>query len=203
MVTACATYAPGWWGCNCLGVYIGTVHAPIDWIDDFPVFLAITGGGALIALIGFMDDQGHIAACWRLLGHFNAAIGLLFWIDGFPAIELFGHAFDLGWFGHVLCASYLVWLLNLYNFMDGIDGIASINAICACLGACLLYWVNGAADLIWAPLLLAAAVAGLLCWSFPPAKIFMCDAGSGFRGLSSEGSHFRPPGSPPICCGVG
>jgi Fuc2NAc and GlcNAc transferase len=145
--------------------------------------LAIAGAGSLIAIIGFMDDHGHIAARWRLVGHFAAAAGLLWCFGGLPVIEIFGHAYDLGWLGHILAAFYLVWLLNLYNFMDGIDGIASVEAICVCLGACLLYWVSGAADLIWAPLLLAAAVAGFLFWNFPPAKIFMGDAGSGFLGI--------------------
>lgn len=148
-----------------------------------PVFAAMAGAGSVIAIIGFMDDHGHIAARWRLLGHFTASIWLLFWMGGLPAVELFGHTFDLGWLGNVLGAFYLVWLLNLYNFMDGIDGIASVEAICVCLGACLLYWVAEDLDLIWAPLLLAAAVAGFLFWNFPPAKIFMGDAGSGFLGI--------------------
>ena len=146
-------------------------------------FFAIAGGGAMIAVIGFMDDHGHIAARWRLLGHFAASAWLLFWIGGLPVVEIGGGTFDLGWFGHVLAAFYLVWLLNLYNFMDGIDGIASVEAICVCLGACLLYWVSGAADLIWAPLLLAVSVVGFLFWNFPPARIFMGDAGSGFLGI--------------------
>lgn len=145
--------------------------------------LAIAGAGALIAVIGFMDDHGHIAARWRLLGHFAASTWLLFWIGGLPIVEIGGGAFDLGWFGHVLAAFYLVWLLNLYNFMDGIDGIASVEAICVCLGGCLLYWVSGATDLVWAPLLLAVSVAGFLFWNFPPARIFMGDAGSGFLGI--------------------
>ncbi|MGY2339194.1 MraY family glycosyltransferase [Pseudomonas sp. SDO5532_S415] len=149
----------------------------------FQAFLAIAGAGALIAVIGFMDDHGHIAARWRLLGHFAASIWLLYWLGGLPVIEFFGRTFDLGWLGHVLAAFYLVWLLNLYNFMDGIDGIASVEAICACLGACVLYWLGGANDLIWAPLLLAFAVAGFLFWNFPPARIFMGDAGSGFLGV--------------------
>lgn len=147
------------------------------------VFLAIAGAGAMIAVIGFMDDHGHIAARWRLLGHFAASIWLLFWIGGLPVVEFFGQTFDLGWFGHVLAAFYLVWLLNLYNFMDGIDGIASVEAIGVCLGACLLYWMKGATELIWAPLLLAVSVAGFLFWNFPPARIFMGDAGSGFLGI--------------------
>lgn len=146
-------------------------------------FLAIAGGGALIAVIGFMDDHGHIAARWRLLGHFVASLWLLFWLGGLPAVQIWGGTFDLGWFGHLLAAFYLVWLLNLYNFMDGIDGIASVEAICVCLGACLLYWAGNTTQLIGAPLLLAVSVAGFLFWNFPPARIFMGDAGSGFLGI--------------------
>jgi Fuc2NAc and GlcNAc transferase len=149
----------------------------------FQTFLAIAGAGALIAVIGFMDDHGHIAARWRLLGHFVASIWLLFWLGGLPVVEIAGGTFDLGWIGHGLAAFYLVWLLNLYNFMDGIDGIASVEAICVCLGACLLSWFSGAVELIWAPLMLAVAVAGFLFWNFPPARIFMGDAGSGFLGV--------------------
>lgn len=146
-------------------------------------FVANAGAGLAIALIGFMDDHGHIAARWRLLGHFASAVWLLAWIGGLPPLDAFGFSVNLGWAGHVLAAFYLVWLLNLYNFMDGIDGIASVEAICACLGACLLYWLSGLDSLIWAPLLLAASVAGFLYWNFPPARIFMGDAGSGFLGI--------------------
>ncbi|ALI05857.1 MULTISPECIES: glycosyltransferase family 4 protein [Pseudomonas] len=144
---------------------------------------ALLGAGSGIALLGFLDDHGHIAARWRLLGHFLGAIWALFWLGGLPALELFGFVLDLGWLGHVLAAIYLVWMLNLYNFMDGIDGIASVEAICACLGACLLYWLGGFENLILAPLVLAMAVAGFLYWNFPPARIFMGDAGSGFLGI--------------------
>jgi Fuc2NAc and GlcNAc transferase len=150
-------------------------------------FFANAGAGAAIAIIGFMDDHGHIAARWRLLGHFAAATWLLAWMGGLPFIELFGIRFNLGWVGHVLATFYLVWLLNLYNFMDGIDGIASVEAICVCLAACLLYGFSGLESLIWGPLLLAASVAGFLYWNFPPAKIFMGDAGSGFLGIMLGG----------------
>lgn len=146
--------------------------------------LALGGASALIAVIGFMDDHGHIAARWRLIGHFVAAIWALFWLGGVPPIEVLGVELDLAWVGGVLAAFYLVWLLNLYNFMDGIDGIASVEAICACLGACLLYALGGHAQLIALPLLLAGAVLGFLFWNFPPARIFMGDAGSGFLGIA-------------------
>jgi Fuc2NAc and GlcNAc transferase len=159
----------------------------VEGLISSSVFFGNAGAGAAIALIGFMDDHGHIAARWRLLGHFAAASWLLGWSGGLPAIELFGVHFDLGWTGYVLFIFYLMWLLNLYNFMDGIDGIASVEAICVCLGACLLYWMAGVDYLIWGPLLLAASVAGFLCWNFPPAKIFMGDAGSGYLGIMLGG----------------
>jgi Fuc2NAc and GlcNAc transferase len=99
-------------------------------------------------------------------------------------VELIGFKLQLGILGHVIAALYLVWLLNLYNFMDGIDGIASVEAICVCLGATTLYWYLGRTELVIAPVLLAIAVAGFLYWNFPPARIFMGDAGSGFLGIS-------------------
>ncbi|WP_431080217.1 MraY family glycosyltransferase [Pseudomonas thivervalensis] len=146
--------------------------------------VALGGAGALVAIVGFMDDQGHIAARWRLLGHFSAAVWALAWLEGLAPLNLFGVSVDLSWIGHALAAFYLVWILNLYNFMDGIDGIASIEAVSACLGASALYVLSGFTDLIWPPLILAAAVLGFLFWNFPPAKIFMGDAGSGFLGIA-------------------
>jgi Fuc2NAc and GlcNAc transferase len=148
-----------------------------------PVLVAIGGAGALVAIVGFMDDHGHIAARWRLLGHFCAAAWSLFWLGGLPPVTMLGATVDLGWIGCILAAFYLVWMLNLYNFMDGIDGIASVEAISACLGACLIYWIGGFDQQIWVPALLATAVGGFLFWNFPPARIFMGDAGSGFLGV--------------------
>lgn len=148
-----------------------------------PVLIAIIGSGGMVAVIGFMDDHGHIAARWRLLGHFGAAIWALFWLGGLAPLNVFGFAVDLGLVGHVLAAFYLVWMLNLYNFMDGIDGIASIEAVTVCCGISFIYMLCGLPELIWMPMFLAAAVAGFLFWNFPPAKIFMGDAGSGFLGI--------------------
>ncbi|WIE48888.1 glycosyltransferase family 4 protein [Pseudomonas sp. GM17] len=150
---------------------------------SFAALYGLLGSGLLVAVIGFADDHGHIVAKWRLLGHFIAAAWALFWLNGLPPMSIFGGILDLGWFGNVLALVYLVWMLNLYNFMDGIDGLAGVEAISACLGICLVYWLGGVAELIWMPLILAASVAGFLCWNFPPARIFMGDAGSGFLGF--------------------
>jgi len=150
----------------------------------WPLAAALLGAGSGIALLGFLDDHGHISARWRLLGHFIAAAWSLFWLGGLPPLTLLGFTLELGWIGHLLAAIYLVWLLNLYNFMDGIDGIASLEAICVCLGGALLYGLNSQTSLAVLPLLLAFAVAGFLYWNFPTARIFMGDAGSGFLGIT-------------------
>lgn len=147
------------------------------------LIIAMLGAGSTVALLGLLDDRGHIPVRWRLLGHFIAAVWVLVWFDGLPPINTFGVLLDFGWLGHFLALFYLVWMLNLYNFMDGIDGIASVEAITVCLAACLIYWLSGYHDLIWAPILLVMSVLGFLYWNFPPARIFMGDAGSGFLGM--------------------
>ncbi|MBD8472747.1 glycosyltransferase family 4 protein [Pseudomonas sp. CFBP 8770] len=145
------------------------------------VWLALFGSGALVAVVGFLDDHNHIAARWRLLGHFAAAAWALLCLGGMPGVV--GAVDGLAALWWVFGLLYLVWMLNLYNFMDGIDGIASVEAICVCAGACLIYALGGHAQLMWLPAVLAAAVSGFLLWNWPPAKIFMGDAGSGFLGL--------------------
>lgn len=150
---------------------------------DISVLTGLLGSGLIVAIIGFADDHGHIAAKWRLLGHFSAAVWALFWFDGLPPLQILGTTFNFGWVGCVLAAFYLVWMLNLYNFMDGIDGLASAQAITVCLGICLCYWLSGNIELMGPPLILASAVGGFFCWNFPPARIFMGDAGSGFLGI--------------------
>lgn len=141
------------------------------------------GAGATVAALGFIDDHGHIPARWRLLAQFVAATWALYWLGGLPPVVLLGHVLDLGFIGNVLAVVYLVWVLDLYNFMDGIDGLASVEAISVCLAGSLLYVLLGAPGLALVPLLLAAAVTGFLYWNYPPARIFMGDAGSGFLGL--------------------
>lgn len=151
---------------------------------DAPLFYALIGAGALTAIVGFLDDHGHIAARWRLLAHFAAAVWTVVWLGGLPAISVFGLSVDVSWFGYLFAITYLVWMLNLYNFMDGIDGIASVEAITVCMGGCVLYWVNGTPGEGWSLVTLACCAAGFLLWNVPPARIFMGDAGSGFLGMA-------------------
>lgn len=145
--------------------------------------VGLLGAGVAVALIGFLDDHGHVPARWRLLVHVASASWGLYWLGGAPSLVLGGTSIELGWLGALLGVFYLVWLLNLYNFMDGIDGIAGVEAVTTCLSIVLICLLLNDWSAALLPAMLGLAAAGFLIWNFPPAKIFMGDAGSGFVGL--------------------
>lgn len=150
-----------------------------------PSFLAaVCGGGGLVALIGFVDDHRHVPAPWRLLTHLLAVAWALYWLDGMSFASTTEFVAIPPWLVNSLAAVCMVWLVNLYNFMDGIDGIASTEAITVSFGGAVVLLIVEPATHSWiAPALLIASVAGFLYWNYPPARIFMGDAGSGFLGF--------------------
>ena len=145
--------------------------------------LTLIAAGFVIALLGFLDDHGHINSMLRLAVHFLVAIGVVISLGGFSEVTAF-NGLQLGFLANIIAVLFLVWLLNLYNFMDGINGIASVEAITTVVSMAILYYVLNTtlnSDILW---LLAACVFGFLLWNFPKAKIFMGDACSGFLGLT-------------------
>lgn len=145
------------------------------------VAVAMFGGGVVVAGAGFADDRRHVPARWRLLAHFMGVLWVLVWLA--PAIASPLSAVLPLAVAFPVLAIFMVWVLNLYNFMDGIDGIASLEAITVCVLGAALLWSLGQPGMAVLPLVLAACTAGFLIWNFPPARIFMGDAGSGFLGL--------------------
>ncbi len=146
-------------------------------------FWALFIGGAGIAAVGVVDDRGHVPARWRLLVHFLTATFALFCFGWAPGI-LFSAQLWVVWVGNIACLFIVVWMLNLFNFMDGIDAIASVEAISVSLGAALIIWGhNGQSSNFLILLLLASSCLGFLVWNWPPAKIFMGDVGSAFLGF--------------------
>ncbi len=151
-------------------------------INDDQVVLMI--GGGVIAFTGFLDDHHSLSAKWRLLIQVLVAIFLVFSIGELPAILLFNQTVQPDLIGYPLLVVSLVWMTNLYNFMDGIDGLAGIEVVSVCVLMSVIYYISGFSPSHGhATLLLFAAAAGFLVWNFPPAKIFMGDVGSGFIGI--------------------
>ncbi|MEW8644982.1 MAG: glycosyltransferase family 4 protein [Candidatus Thiodiazotropha endolucinida] len=146
--------------------------------------LTLLLGGGLVVVIGYIDDHRHVSAMVRFIVHLIAALVAVTLLQ-MPAIDLWPGLSLEGWWLDALMVIGLVWLLNLYNFMDGIDGIASLQGITVLCGAALVLVLNhaGSEATAWL-LILAACIAGFLVWNWPPAKIFMGDAGSGFIGYA-------------------
>lgn len=140
--------------------------------------------GLLVSGVGWLDDRRGVAPRWRLLVHGLAAAWALVWFGGASAIGIGGTAHDLGLIGDALALVYLVWMLNLFNFMDGINGLASLEALTVAGGLALVALMVDAQGVVAVGGLLAAASLGFLPWNFPRARIFMGDGGSGFLGLS-------------------
>ena len=160
------------------------VAATAGWIN-LSEALALAVGGALVAAIGFADDVRPLRRRWRLLGHFAAAVLVLFWAGGFPPVTILNVSIETALWINGLAALYIVWMINLTNFMDGIDGIAATEALIVGAAGSALAAMVAAGGTGWLPpLLFAAGAAGFLAWNWPPAKIFMGDSGSGFLGFS-------------------
>ncbi len=147
------------------------------------MLFAFWGGGLVVALMGLADDLHHIRASYRILVHFVASGTGLYFLGGIPPVVIGSIIVEPGMVGNLLGIIFLVWLLNLFNFMDGIDGIAASEAIFIAGGAAFIIATTGREGSISSLLLFVAACAGFLVWNWPPAKIFMGDVGSGFLGI--------------------
>jgi Fuc2NAc and GlcNAc transferase len=170
IVCACAA---GWLALHQLGALDGGLLA------------ALLGGGVVVAAVGWLDDRRPLHPATRLVVHFAAAAWGVYWLDGVSPLQLGNVVCDLGVAGDLLGVLCTVWVLNLFNFMDGIDGIAASESTwVAAAGAGLTLCVAGISLVAPAALVLAAASLGFLLWNWPPARIFMGDIGSGFLGYS-------------------
>jgi Fuc2NAc and GlcNAc transferase len=136
-----------------------------------------------IALAGLFDDRQHLDFRKRLI--IQAGFGLLafYFVGSLPAIPFGPFGLPLSFAGIVLVPIAFIWLTNLYNFMDGIDGIAGMQGIFVCGGASVMFLQHNDVTLALLCGLLMAAHLGFLVFNWPPASIFMGDVGSGFCGF--------------------
>jgi UDP-N-acetylmuramyl pentapeptide phosphotransferase/UDP-N-acetylglucosamine-1-phosphate transferase len=146
----------------------------LAWQSGWPGPMGWIAVSALLAAaISFADDLHELPPGIRLLVHAMAAAVL---ISG-------GIVLPWGWLGIGLTFLASIWMLNLYNFMDGMDGFAGGMAVAGFgfLGAA--GWMAGNETYAWYCWVVATAALGFLWVNFPPARIFMGDAGSATLGL--------------------
>jgi UDP-N-acetylmuramyl pentapeptide phosphotransferase/UDP-N-acetylglucosamine-1-phosphate transferase len=122
---------------------------------------------ALVVAISLLDDLRGLSAAMRLAAHLSAAT--------LAAIGLLGNESLMLLAGTILAIG---WMCNLYNFMDGSDGLAGGMALFGFMAYAAAAWFAGSAQFALVNVAISAAAAGFLMHNFHPAKIFLGDAGS-------------------------
>jgi len=145
--------------------------------------LAISVAGAAVAAIGHLDDRRGISAAVRALVHTVASMFAVVTVGGVSFLQIGDSVWNPGVFGAAVAVVGTVWMINLTNFMDGIDGLVASHAIFVSAAGAVLLWSAGDSGMAAFMIILASASAGLLVFNWPPARIFMGDVSSGFLGL--------------------
>ena len=160
----------GGWGIIPVSLLLMLIAAPqLSWL---------AAGAGLLAGMSHFDDRGGLSARVRFLVQF--VVAATFFMLFRPVLPLLNH-----WWGLVLLTFGLVWLINLYNFMDGADGLAGGMALVGFLAYALAAAGMGPQagttpdpQLGYAAIIVCGATAGFLLFNFHPARIFLGDAGS-------------------------
>ncbi len=153
-----------------------------DWSLFKPFLLCLFAGGGLIMALGFVDDCYSIKPIAKLFLHCLLVLSVLLLL-AVPSLSFATVVVNDSWLIGILAGLAIVWCINFFNFMDGIDGIAILQAMTMSLSALTISLLLGGPLLhhfIFAGLF--AAALGFWFWNCPPAKLFMGDTGSGFLG---------------------
>lgn len=138
----------------------------------------------VVAVVSFLDDQGGVPTRYRLIAHLAAALVLISGGADWSLLELPGLAWQLpDALALPLTVLFVVWMINLYNFMDGMDGFAAGMAVFGFGALAVLGAGGGDAAFALGNAAIAAAAGGFLLSNFPPARIFLGDLGSATLGL--------------------
>lgn len=138
----------------------------------------------LVAGVSFLDDVFGLAPFLRIGVHMVAAVLLVWGGLGVSSITLPGVSWSLSTVAQgTVTVLYATWMVNLYNFMDGMDGFAAGMGVIGFGVFALLGWLAGAYMFGALSLVIAAAAGGFLPHNFPPARVFMGDVGSSLLGL--------------------
>lgn len=149
---------------------------PVRW------FLALFGGGLAIGAVGFIDDVVDLPASIKFGVQIVVAVWATACVAVPPEIDIGFAKVNLSWFGYAATAFAVLWMINLFNFMDGIDGMASSGTLLVCVGASVILEWRGGSQLVPVLLVMGVASVGFLVFNWPPARVFLGDVGSGYYG---------------------
>lgn len=141
-------------------------------------------GILLVAVVSLLDDRYSVPPVYRLIVHAASASVVLYGGFVLQRLEVPGAGGDWPYaLGAVFSLLFVIWLINLYNFMDGMDGFAGGMAVSGFGCFAVMGWLAGDELFFIMNLIIASASAGFLVFNFPPARIFMGDVGSSTLGF--------------------
>ncbi|MBI5900181.1 MAG: glycosyltransferase family 4 protein [Rhodocyclales bacterium] len=160
------------------------VVADVTRIANFH-FFGFIACAAILATVSFIDDITQKSFLFKLAAQALCASFVLMadLVVRFANIPLIGIV-ELGPFAYLITFVWLLGLINTYNFMDGLDGLAAGVAVIAALFLAVIAFRESSYFVYISSLILAAGVAGFLVFNVSPAKIFMGDVGSAFLGFA-------------------
>jgi UDP-N-acetylmuramyl pentapeptide phosphotransferase/UDP-N-acetylglucosamine-1-phosphate transferase len=170
-----------------IGVLIGAWSLIVSRVLSIPFreIAALSLGGGIVALVGWLDDIHRLPYQARLTVQAISSAIILIAIGYFHTITApFMGDIHLYLIGIAVSLVWIMGLTNAYNFMDGIDGIAGGQAVVAGLGWTIIGFMSGQSFIGLMGVLLAASSLGFLLHNWPPARIFMGDVGSAFIGFT-------------------
>lgn len=143
------------------------------------LLLAFIPGTLLAAAVGYWDDYHSLSPKLRLVGQLMAALLFLMALGKMGVLQCFiGTTLNSAWIIGPLVVLAVVWSINLFNFMDGIDGLASLEALFVLGIGGFIFWQSGVPMLALLAWSMVVLVAGFLVWNWPKATVFMGDVGS-------------------------
>ena len=160
-----------------IGVYVSFLLA-VSLVYDFsPQVLGLLLAGTIMLMIGLVDDFGVLLPYQKLAGQLLATFvlikaGIYIKVEYFPL-----------WVSIPLTVFWMIGIINAINIIDIMDGLSAGVSLCACFVLMVVALVNGNATIAVLTVALAGALLGFLVYNFPPAKVYLGDAGSLFVGL--------------------
>jgi Fuc2NAc and GlcNAc transferase len=146
----------------------------------FPLFV----GAPVVTALGWFDDRSSLPAWLRLLVHLIVAISVYALItDNFSIQVHISFLPKSAWLTTIFCVLFITWSINLYNFMDGADGLAASTGFVGTTLMAAVAYFNNSPSVAMVYLIMGYCLAGFLVFNWSPAKIFMGDTGSYFIGF--------------------
>lgn len=173
-------------------------------IGGYAVSWGFLLGAVIVAAVSFIDDLRDLPFYIRLFAHSIAAAILI--ADSGAVTEISfsvsGSSFSLGILAIPLTFGAILWMINAYNFMDGIDGIAGLQALVAAAGWFIFAATVGNNEVKWLAMAIGGSAIGFLVLNWSPARIFMGDVGSAFLGFTFAAVPLLSLNSPNIPTGI-